>query len=56
MRQFMCSNRCNQKTGAGGVRRESKNYIGLYGLQAEELQYNEEQEKRPGQDRDEKVL
>jgi hypothetical protein len=36
--------------GAGGIRNESKNYNGLHGLQAKELQYYEEQEKRSRQD------
>ena len=35
---------------------ENKNYIGVHRVQAEKLQYNEKQEKRPWQTGNEKVL
>jgi hypothetical protein len=43
-------------TGAGGVQNESQDRNGMHGLQAEELQYQEEQEERSRQDRNEEVL
>ena len=40
----------------GGAESESKNYIGVFGVQAAQLQLYEEQEERPRQTWNEQVL
>ncbi len=40
----------------GGVKNESKDYIGMFRVQAEKLQHNEKQEERSGQIGNEQIL
>lgn len=54
---LLCESRVREaQKKLGGAESESKDYTGVYRVQAAQLQHHEEQEKRPRQARNDEVL